>query len=149
MHVPMAAAAPPLCSLGLGLQWGRRREPQAPALTPAQRLQTHLRPLRLSAQDAVKTLTGMPANLQAAIDNLRPEPQLTGRWHKDTEASDSMQDAIEMVDLAWYLRPAVAVLKTLEVPHTSCRGVAGAAGGSGPSPNQLHPQANHAPAPAD
>ncbi len=41
--------------------------------------------------------------------------QLSGRWQKDKSASDSMQEACDVVELKWVLRRALAILNTLEV----------------------------------
>jgi len=56
--------------------------------------------------------------LEDIVDSLQRASSLTGRWHKDKEASDSMEEVCDMVALSWILRKALVLLNTLELEDT-------------------------------
>lgn len=108
MQSPLAA----LSSLAALVGGARPRSRER--LSPAQRLMMGLRPLRVDVTAGLRTMARVPT-LQDRLDTLHPAKGLTGRWRKDADASDSMQEAVEMVALPFYLRPALGLLKTLEI----------------------------------
>lgn len=96
----------------LGLQQHRRRSLQSriDAMTP--------QPGVSASCSCLSPVTSRSHRDAAKSANPCPPPRLlqhSGRWRKMDAASDSMQEAVNMVNLAWYLRPALPLLKSLEI----------------------------------
>lgn len=83
----------------------------------AARLTAALPTLRRCPQQ-LRSLLVRAVDLQSEIDNMEPQPALTGRWKKCKEASDPMDEACDMVALPWVYRKAIGVLNNLEVEDT-------------------------------
>ena len=88
-----------------------------PRPSPAARLAARLQPLRRDPR-APGSLLPRALDLEQELAARQPRPALTGRWRKDAAASDSMADAMEMVDLQWVLRQAIKALNHLQINET-------------------------------
>ena len=88
--------------------------PPPPPSSAAARLAALLPQLQRTPQQW-RTQLVHAADLQQEIEALQPRPQLSGVWHKDRQASDSMEAACDAVQLSWVLRKALVLLNTLEV----------------------------------
>ncbi|KAL4526313.1 hypothetical protein Ndes2526B_g00887 [Nannochloris sp. 'desiccata'] len=93
------------------------RSSQSQATKLSSKLQLLQRDTRSLFRDAVP----QAIDLAAEAGNFGSAPTLktlTGRWKKDKNASDSMTEACELIQLPWVLRQALAILSTLDIEDT-------------------------------
>lgn len=119
-HSVGAAASGALQGIGSLCAWAFAFPSRGPSAGRTHRrgqastLSSHLQPLHRDP----RSLAGLaaPRDLAAEAGRWRgPPPSLTGTWHKDRAASDSMTEACDLVALPWVFRQALGLLNTLKL----------------------------------
>jgi len=87
----------------------------------ATKLSSKLQLLQRDTRSLFRDVVPQAIDLAAEAGNFGSAPflkTLTGRWKKDKNASDSMSEACELIQLPWVLRQALAILNTLDIEDT-------------------------------
>lgn len=75
-----------------------------------------LRPLHQRLE--MSSTSGVPLTLAEALKGNGSASNYAGGWRKDSEASDPMDEACDVVELGWVLRRAIGFLNYMEVVDT-------------------------------
>lgn len=90
---------------------------QKPRESPAARLQRRLRPISYSLGD-FREAHIRAVDVQQGIQQLAKRRRLSGRWKKDKQLSEPMDEACDLVQLPWVLRQGIKIIDTLEARYS-------------------------------